>query len=88
MIEDHGVDHEAERPHRDRLDEQLFELEELVEENAAIAPDVVQVTDHLWAVHGYIAVDGDVLMAEFDSYEAATTVLGRLPERSHRTDDI
>jgi hypothetical protein len=70
------------------LDEQLYELNELVEENAAIAPDVLQVGERLWVVHGYIAVDGDVLMAEFESYDDATTVLGRLPQRSRRTDDI
>jgi hypothetical protein len=78
----------VEQPRPDHSDEQLQALEDLVDENASIAGDVLQVSEHLWAVHGYIAVDGDVLMGEFDSYEEATSVLKRLPERSHRTDDF
>jgi hypothetical protein len=73
---------------RDRYaDGQLQFLVVLVEENASIAGDVVQVADRLWAIHGYIPVDGDVLMAEFDNYDQATNVLGRLPRRSRRPED-
>jgi len=70
-----------------RPDEQLEFLEELVEENASIAGDVLQVDTHLWAIHGFIPVDGDVLMAEFDSFEQASYTLEQLPERTHRRDD-
>jgi hypothetical protein len=63
-------------------------LQVLVEENASIASDVVQVADNLWAVHGFIAVDGDVLMAEFESYELAAYTLDLLPQRTQRRDDI
>jgi hypothetical protein len=66
---------------------QLEFLQILVEENASIASDVVQVTENLWAVHGYIAVDGDVLMAEFDSYDQATRTLDLLPRRTQRHDE-
>jgi hypothetical protein len=78
-------------PHADQPDDpedQLHFLEDLVEENASIAGDVLQVGEHLWAIHGFIAVDGDVLMAEFESYDQATTVLGRLPSRSLRSDEL
>jgi hypothetical protein len=53
----------------------------------AVVGDVLRVGTHLWAIHGFIAVDGDVLMAEFDSYEQATTTLDRLPERTRRRDE-
>jgi hypothetical protein len=74
-------------PRANQPEEQLEFLEELVEENASIAGDVLQVGTHLWAIHGFIAVDGDVLMAEFDSYEEATSTLEQLPERTRRRDE-
>ena len=75
-------------PRADQSEHQLEFLEVLVEENASIAGDVVQLTEHLWAIHGFIPVDGDVLMAEFESYEAATTVLEQLPLRTRRFDEL
>ena len=69
-----------------RPDPKLEFLEELVEENASIAGDVVQLGEHLWGIHGEIAVDGDVLMAEFETREEATLVLEELPIRTLRDD--
>jgi len=66
---------------------QLQFLRDLVEENASIAGDVVQLGDNLWAIHGFIPVDCDVLMAEFDSYDEATNTLEQLSPRSRRRDD-
>ena len=74
-------------PREEASEPQLSFLEVLVEENASIAGDVVQVSAHLWAIHGFIPVDGDVLMAEFDSYEEATSTLEQLPERTRRRDE-
>ena len=65
---------------------QLVFLEELVEEHATIAGDVVEIDTHTWAIHGSIAVDGDVIMAEFDSEEHAQTVLGELSDEEHWAD--
>jgi hypothetical protein len=59
-------------------DPQLVFLEELVEEHATIAGDVVEIDAHTWAIHGSIAVDGDVIMAEYDTEEHARIVLGEL----------
>jgi hypothetical protein len=56
-------------------DRQLAFLRDLVAENAYINGDVLQVGTELWAVHGVIAVDGNVLMAEFDSYHDARHTL-------------
>lgn len=66
---------------------QLQFLRDLVEENASIAGDVVQLGDNLWAIHGFIPVDCDVLMAAFDSYDQATNTLAQLSPRSRRRDD-
>jgi len=74
-------------PRANQSDNQLEFLEVLVEENASIAGDVVQLGEHLWAIHGFIPVDGDVLMAEFSSYDQATNILGRLPQRTRRRDE-
>jgi hypothetical protein len=59
-------------------DPQLEFLEELREEHATIAGDVVEIDAHTWAIHGSIAVDGDVIMAEYESEEHARIVLGEL----------
>ena len=77
-------------PHGDATNEgdhrQLVFLEELVEEHATIAGDVIEIDTHTWAIHGSIAVDGDVIMAEFDSEEHARTVLGELSDEEHGAD--
>jgi len=59
-------------------DPQLVFLEELVEEHATIAGDVIELDAHTWAIHGSIAVDGEVIMAEYDSEEHARIVLEEL----------
>ena len=67
-------------------DRQLPFLEELVEEHATIAGDVIEIDAHTWAIHGSIGVDGDVLMAEFDTEEHARTVLGKLSSAENGAD--
>jgi hypothetical protein len=59
-------------------DPQLLFLEELAEEHATIAGDVIEIDAHTWAIHGSIAVDGDVIMAEYETEEHARIVLGEL----------
>jgi hypothetical protein len=68
-------------PHVADSDDQLHVLEELVAEQASVAGDVIPVGDHQWAIHGYVPFDGDELLAEFDTYDDATNVLGKLPVR-------
>jgi len=67
--------------------DELQFLRELVDEHASIAGDVLQIADNLWAIHGYIPVDCDVLTAEFDSYDKAAHALAQLSPRSRRLDD-
>lgn len=59
-------------------DRRLLLLRALIEENATIDGDVVEIDVHTWAIHGVIPVDGDVLMAEFDTYDQAKVVLDSL----------
>jgi hypothetical protein len=67
-------------------DPQLVFLEELVEEHATIEGDVIEIDAHTWAIHGSIAVDGDVIMAEYESEEHARIVLDELSRAEHRAD--
>ena len=65
-------------PHGGRPDTELQFLRALDEETASIAGDVLQVGSNVWAIHGSIPVDGEVLLAEFDSLDQATRLLGEL----------
>ena len=62
-------------PHGGRPDTELQFLRALDEETASIAGDVLQVGSNVWAIHGSIPVDGEVLLAEFDSLDQATRLL-------------
>jgi hypothetical protein len=64
-------------------DEKLLFLQQLVEDRATIAADVVEVDPHTWAIHGVIAVGGDVIMAEFETEDRAKKVLGKLSGPEH-----
>lgn len=70
-----------------RPNDELQFLRDVVEECASIAGDVLQIGDALWAIHGYIPVDCDVLLAEFESYDQAASTLAQLSPRSRRSDD-
>lgn len=59
-------------------DDKILFLEQLIEDRATIAADVVEVDRHTWAIHGVIPVGGDVIMAEFGTEDEAKTVLGKL----------
>jgi hypothetical protein len=63
---------------RGNTDRQLQFLQDLLAENAWISGDVLQIYTGTWAVHGVIAVDGDVLMAAFDSDDDARRTLDQL----------
>jgi hypothetical protein len=71
----------------DPSDNQVQFLRHLVEENASIAGDVFLVGDNQWAIHGFIPVDGDVLMAEFESHDQAMNILDQLSRSTRRRHD-
>jgi hypothetical protein len=62
-------------------DRRLTLLEELVDENVSIAGDIAEIGANTWAIHGVIPVDGDVIIAAFETYEQAQVVLNGIPTR-------
>lgn len=60
-------------------DSQLLLLRALLGGNATIDGAVLQIDDDTWAIHGVIPVDGDVLMAAYETYRQARIVLDQLP---------
>lgn len=65
----------------DLPDPQLEFLQGLASDHATIAGDVVQLGTDTWAIHGSIPVDGDVLLAEYETRARAKQVLDQLPAR-------
>jgi hypothetical protein len=59
-------------------DEKILFVQQLIEDRATIAADIVEVDSHTWAIHGVIPVGGDVIMAEFETQDEAKAVLGEL----------
>jgi len=53
-------------------------IDGILDEHARLAGDIVKIDPHTWAIHGYIPVDGEVLLAEFDRPESARVALERL----------
>jgi hypothetical protein len=75
----HGQEVESDMTNEgDGLDERLRFIEELVDEQATVAGDVLEIDDQTWAIHGSIAMDGDVIMAEFTREEDAVEALAAL----------
>ena len=53
-------------------------LQQLLDDRVYVAGDVVEVSLGVWAIHGSIPVDGEVILAEFAVPEEARSVLDRL----------
>jgi hypothetical protein len=53
-------------------------LRALLVENASIDGDVFEIDQDAWAIHGVIPVDGEVLLAGFETYDEANRVLDQL----------
>ena len=54
-------------PRDNHLERQLRFLQALAEQNASIGGDVLEIHQDTWVIHGIIPVDGEVLMAEFET---------------------
>ena len=73
---------------RDRdPDRQLQFLLELLDDNAYIDGDVLEISADTWAIHGQIAVEGEILMAEFGTYDQARKMLDRVRRTALPTSD-
>lgn len=53
-------------------------VERILAQNAAVAGDILEISASTWVIHGAIAVDGDVILAEFTSARAAHETLALL----------
>jgi len=62
-----------------KLSDQIEFLTGLVNSHTDVAGDILQMGPTTWAIHGTIPIDGDVLVAEYDSREAAQAALAQLP---------
>ena len=51
-------------------------VQALIDQHARVARDILPIDSDTWAIHGPIAVDGEVIMAEFtDVREAEAAVV-------------
>jgi hypothetical protein len=53
-------------------------IEELIDEHVRFDCDLVRIDDQTWAIHGSIAVDGEVILAEFTTQDDAQSALEQL----------
>jgi hypothetical protein len=72
------------------LDPQLRFLEDVVAEHATVAGDIIEIDTDTWAIHGTVALDGDVILAEYhDEHDArrALAELARFEHTPHRQNE-
>jgi hypothetical protein len=67
----------------DQYDDDGDVLAALVAEHVQMDRDVFVIDDDTWAIHGYIAYDGQVIAATFASEKEAWAGLSRLEEIEH-----
>jgi hypothetical protein len=65
---------------RDHYDNGERILAELVQEHVQVDNDVIEINEATWAIHGYVAYDGEVIAATFASGKEAWAGLSRLEE--------
>jgi hypothetical protein len=66
------------QPHGDHSERQLQFLRVLLEENAWIDDDILEVSQQTWMIHGDFPYNGEVPMAVFDSHDDARHVLDQV----------
>jgi hypothetical protein len=60
----------------------------LIDEHVHISCDIVPIDDTTWAIHGSIAVDGDVILAEFEDPADAESALQELSAAEETTEGL
>jgi hypothetical protein len=50
-------------------------IEVLIDEHVRVNCNLIQIDAQTWAIHGTIAVDGEVILAEFSNKDDAETAL-------------
>ncbi len=61
-------------------------IEVLIDEHVRIDCNIIPIEDGTWAIHGSIAVDGNVILAEFDSRDDAEAALERIAAAQARVE--
>ena len=62
-------------PHHELSDPDQQIIETLIDEHIHVSYNVVPIDDETWAIHASIAVDGEVIVAEFHDRADAETAL-------------
>lgn len=55
-------------------------IEELIDEHVRFDYELVRIDDQTWAIQGTIAVDGEVILAEFTTQDDARSALEQLSQ--------
>jgi hypothetical protein len=53
-------------------------IDSILHQHPRFDHDLYQMDSEIWVIHGYIPVDGEVILAEFDQRETARAVLAQL----------
>jgi hypothetical protein len=53
-------------------------IDSILHQHPRLDHDVFQMDAQVWAIHGYIPVDGEVILAEYDRRDTAKAVLAQL----------
>lgn len=53
-------------------------IDSILHQHPRLDQDLFQMDLQVWAIHGYIPVDGEVILAEFDQRETAVAFLAKL----------
>ncbi|HSS09812.1 MAG TPA: hypothetical protein VLL25_08015 [Acidimicrobiales bacterium] len=59
-------------------------IDALLRQHPRLAGDLFQIDTQTWAIHGFIPVDGEVILAEFDHPEMARIFLDQLAAAEDR----
>lgn len=62
-------------------------IDSILDQHPRLDQDLFQMDLQVWAVHGYIPVDGEVILAEFDHRETARAFLAQLAAAQDRDGD-
>jgi hypothetical protein len=68
----------------ERTSPELRIIEELIDERVRVDCNLIQIDEQTWAIHGTIAVDGEVIVAEFSNQSEAKLALERIAAAENR----
>jgi hypothetical protein len=72
----------------DRRDERPeMVIDSILHQHPRLDYDVFQMDAQTWAIHGFIPVDGEVILAEFDHRDTAMAVLAQLAAAQELTEN-